>query len=228
MGLSKGYFFDVLSIMYALIAGRSHSPGYRESNCNNNWLPRQSWAVLNRRRQEVTVVASHRMKYRESDADRWHNCGVFIDYSIGLSMDITAKLQQHCQHNRDTGLTAAVIEDIDNAENQYALLSIFSSDVNAGGFAQFVYNANGIYIGEVFEILEKIEATETAIFLDRAINLCLDEEKLYQKFLAADFADSYFKKKLDKISEDYRKAEQSFEQEAEEYLSALITGCEAE
>jgi hypothetical protein len=142
-------------------------------------------------------------------------------------MDIVAKLQQHCLHNREVGLTAAIVDDIDNAANQYALLAIFSSDINAGGFAQFVYNANGIYIGEVFEILTKIEATETAVFLDRAINLCLDQEKLYQKFLAGPFADTFFKKKLDKISEDYREAEQSFEDEAAAYLTELINRCEA-
>ncbi|ROR97983.1 uncharacterized protein DUF4375 [Sinobacterium caligoides] len=143
-------------------------------------------------------------------------------------MDLQTKLIDKCLSEREAGLTASILDDLDNPCNLYTLLALFCYDVQEGGFAQFVYNSNGVYLVEVAQALEAVEADNTGLFLERVINLCLDEDKLYKKFLASDGSDGFFKRKLDKISEEYLRCDEPLIVEAEESLIALISQCEAD
>ena len=127
--------------------------------------------------------------------------------------------------DREAGLTAVILEDMSNPQNIYSLIAVFAYDVYEGGFAQFIYNSNGIYLAEVAEALETVGADSTGVFLERAINACLDDDKSYKKFLAGNFADCFFKKKLDKISADYAKSETPLETESLSQIVAIIDQC---
>ena len=137
-------------------------------------------------------------------------------------MQINECLTNHCLQVRENGLTKAMITDSSSPEVRLTLLSIFFFDVEKGGFERLVYNANGVYLPELVDVLSAVGADETNAFLDRVINVCLDDVDQYNAFLEGDFSDCELKTKLHKLSEEYRQLEQRLEIEASSVLEKLI------
>lgn len=112
-------------------------------------------------------------------------------------------LLRRCEDDRKKGLTAAILKDLDNPAHQLTLIAVFYSDIVTGGFARFVYNANGIYLPEVAEVLEQLKASAAVKALDEVMQFCIDANEDYQAFLSGDFSESEFKRRLNDFSEVY-------------------------
>lgn len=110
---------------------------------------------------------------------------------------------KRCDEDRSKGLTAAILKDLSSPDHQLTLLSVFYSDMVMGGFQRFVYNANGVYLPEVAEVLEMLKASVAAKALDEVMQHCIDANESYQAFLNGDFSESEFKLQLAGFSEAY-------------------------
>lgn len=131
------------------------------------------------------------------------------------------QLLQRCSRDREQGLSANILKDLKSPQNQLTFIAVFFSDVSKGGFEQFVYNANGIYLPEVAEVLEAVNAGHAVASIDQVIQLCIDENEAYQAFLQGDFSDCEFKQKLGALTEVYRQGEDVTE-EAGEAIQQLM------
>lgn len=116
-------------------------------------------------------------------------------------------LMRRCEVDRKKGLTMAILQTLNEPANQLTLLAVFYHDMYKGGFEHFIYNANGVYLPEVLEVLGTLKAHEAAAQLDKAIQYCIDESDAYQVFLQGDFSDSPFKTALSVLSDESRAAE---------------------
>ena len=137
-------------------------------------------------------------------------------------MNLDEKLVARCLSDRESGLSAAVLNDLKNANSLYSLLAIFYYDLKQGGFAQFVYNANGVYLPEMADVLSHVKAHQSNAFLDQVISLCIDKNDQYQQFLIGDFEESPFKSQLQEITQAYIDANSPLEVEAAEAIVKLI------
>ena len=137
-------------------------------------------------------------------------------------MNLDQKLISRCLADRSSGLSAKVLNDLKSDNSLYSLLAIFYYDIQHGGFAQFVYNANGVYLPEMADVLSSVKADQSNIFLDQVINLCIDKNDQYQAFLTSDFEDSSFKSELQKITQAYFDTGSTLEVEAGEAIAKLI------
>lgn len=131
-------------------------------------------------------------------------------------------LYQRCLADREKGLTASILKDLKQPGHQLTLTAVFYYDVSEGGFERFIYNANGVYLPEVAEVLDLLNASNAVKYLDQAIQLCIDSQSDYQAFLQGDFSDSEFKSALNAITQAYRDSEQSLIVEIPETLSKLL------
>lgn len=129
---------------------------------------------------------------------------------------------QRCQQDREKGLTASILKDLKDSGHQLTLVSVFYSDVFIGGFERFVYNANGVYLPEVAEVLEALNAGHATKYLDIMMQYCIDETEAYQAFLASDFSDCIFKTALADISARYTKTGPSLIDEIPDSLKKLL------
>ena len=137
-------------------------------------------------------------------------------------MNLDEKLVARCLADRASGLSAAVLNDLKSDDSRYSLLAIFYYDIKQGGFAQFVYNANGIYLPEMAEVLSAVKADQSNAFLDQVMNLCIDKNDQYLQFLSGDFEDSPFKSELQQITQAYVDAGSPVEVEAAEAITKLV------
>src|SRR5690606_5910383 len=140
---------------------------------------------------------------------------------------VDAELDKKCRELKVEGLSAELLDDLSNPETIFSLLALFYYDVNKGGFAQFVYNANGVYLPEMAKVLEIIGASYTKAHFDRVIRLCLDRNDEYQEFISGDFSnDNDFKDALHLLSLEYLQSDTRLESEAEIAISEIIKQCE--
>ncbi|CAA0091148.1 Uncharacterised protein [BD1-7 clade bacterium] len=137
-------------------------------------------------------------------------------------MDIGIALVQKCAAAREAGLTAAMVKETESDGTRLILASIFYTDVESGGFAKFVYNANGVYLPEMVDVLTAIGAENTNSHLDVVLNYCVSHHDEYVAFLEGDFSESPFKTKLDTLSEAYDASEGHLEVEAADTLQNLL------
>jgi hypothetical protein len=131
------------------------------------------------------------------------------------------QLLQRCSDDREQGLSASILKDLKSPQNQLTFIAVFFSDVSKGGFEQFVYNANGIYLPEVAEVLEAVSASHAVACIDQVIQLCIDDNDAYKTFLAGDFNHCAFKQKLSALTEIYREGDDLTE-EAGEIIQKLM------
>ena len=132
------------------------------------------------------------------------------------------KIILRCQQDREKGLTASILKDLKNPSHQLTLLSVFYADVTAGGFEQFIYNANGVYLPEVAEVLDAVNASHATEFLDAGMQHCIDESEAYQSFLVSDFSDCAFKAAIRDITDRYTDTGISLIEEIPEQLVKLL------
>lgn len=118
-------------------------------------------------------------------------------------MDIAEKLVSRCLKDREAGMSAQILKDLKSDNSVYSLLAILFYDFREGGFAQFVYNANGIYLPEMAEVLTHVGAAGTNGYLDRVISHCIENNDGYNEFLQGDFSDCPFKDGLNSLSEEF-------------------------
>lgn len=137
-------------------------------------------------------------------------------------MNLDEKLVARCLSDRSAGLSAKILNDLKDDNSLYSLLAIFYYDIKQGGFAQFVYNANGVYLPEMAEVLSYVKAHQSNAFLDQVINLCVDKNDQYQQFLSGDFEDSPFKSELQLITQAYLESDSPLQVEAAEFMTKLI------
>ncbi|CAA0107473.1 Uncharacterised protein [BD1-7 clade bacterium] len=137
-------------------------------------------------------------------------------------MDIGIALVQKCEAAREAGLTAAMVKETESDTTRLILASIFYADVKSGGFAKFVYNANGVYLPEMVDVLTAIGAENTNSHLDAVLNYCVSHHDDYVAFLEGDFTDSSFKEKLNALTESYEASEAHMEIEAADTLQKLL------
>ncbi|NRB41254.1 MAG: hypothetical protein HRU20_22740 [Pseudomonadales bacterium] len=131
-------------------------------------------------------------------------------------------LFKRCLADREKGLTAGILKTLDDANSQTTLLAVFYYDVAIGGFERFVYNANGVYLPEVAEVLDKLNAGNATKFLDQVLQYCIDNADAYQDFLQGDFSDSDFKLALTTISSTYTESGMSLIDEIPDTLKKLL------
>jgi len=141
-------------------------------------------------------------------------------------MDLEVKLVERCLKDRESGLSAAVLKDLKSDNSVYSLLAIFQYDMQEGGFPQFVYNANGVYLPEMADVLRHVGASQTNAYLDKVISLCVDKNEDYQEFLVGAFEDTPFKAELQALSQQYSDSEHSLQSEAGEKIAKLIKRAE--
>ena len=141
-------------------------------------------------------------------------------------MNLDEKLVARCLADRASGLSGAVLNDLKSDSSLYSLLAIFYYDMKQGGFAQFVYNANGMYLPEMAEVLAHVKAHQSNAFLDKVMNLCVDKNDDYHAFLNGEFEDSPFKSELQAITQAYLDCESPLEVEAAEVITKLILRAE--
>ena len=136
-------------------------------------------------------------------------------------------LSNYCRTIREQGLTAGDVKDPSSTNTQLILSAIFFDDVASGGFAKWVYNANGVYLPETVDVLTAIGADSTNGYVDRVLNHCVNYHDDYQSFLAGEFEDSPFKEALNALTDEYLASELPIEIEAEEPLKKLLEKTDA-
>ena len=105
------------------------------------------------------------------------------------------------------------------------LLSVFSYNVSQGGFAQLIYNLNGLYLEDLELSLEIVGADHSKNALSEVIKFCFDNKASYQKFTEGGFDETEFKNKLHKYSLNYFSKKLSLNDEISE--STFIEMCHA-
>ncbi len=131
-------------------------------------------------------------------------------------------LLRRCEADREKGLTQSILKDLNAPSNQLTLLAVFYHDFFKGGFERFIYNANGVYLPEVADVLEKLKAKEARYYLELVISYCVENNEDYQTFLAGDFSDSDFKKALAHFSSEYQALDNSIVNEIGDGLKKLF------
>lgn len=124
--------------------------------------------------------------------------------------------------DRRAGVLNTIPQDLNCPGTQLSLIAVFVYDVEKGGFAQFVYNCQGLYLGETLELFRKFNAHHTVKHLEEVVQHCLTYEDEYHTFLSIDFGSCDFKNSLHAISIRYLKSDQLLEHELKSYISVLF------
>lgn len=137
-------------------------------------------------------------------------------------------LTQRYQDDRVAGLTLGQLTEPDSIEAARSLVAIFEHDVKEGGFSQLIYNSNGAYLIELLEVLSNLGADTAVEAMDAALNQCLNNEKLYQKFINSPFKANFLTKKLDIVTSHYQAKALPLTEESEAALLGLFSEDESD
>ncbi len=120
-------------------------------------------------------------------------------------MDIEAELSKIALREKESQNYDYLADNYQNSKNALSLIAILYYDLKQGGFPQYIYNSQGIYLSETLEILDKIKAKTIHKYLSNIIEYCINNNDSYHEFLNSNFSESNFKNELWKYSLSYTK-----------------------
>ena len=122
---------------------------------------------------------------------------------------LAERLQQHqsLRHDPHQAMPAELTDVV--------LAAFLARNLRQGGFAQLIFNAQGQYLGEMAQMLQNFNASNTLAFYEQAVRICLADKAGYQSFLASDYVEALaVKNPLHEVSLDYYESSPQFAQEA--------------
>ena len=130
------------------------------------------------------------------------------EFDLDALCALAERLQQH--------QSAEGLQQAAPAEATDVVLAAFlARNLQRGGFAQLVFNAQGQYLGEMAQMLKNFNASNTLNFYEQAIRICRADKAGYQSFLSSDYVGALaVKNPLHEISLDYYESSPQFAQEA--------------
>jgi len=101
------------------------------------------------------------------------------------------------------------------------LAHFFFEQVERGGFAQLIYNAQGENLQQIEQMLRDAPAPEALRFFVQAIRMCFEDKLTYHQFISNPYMDhNDLKERLHMLSMQYAFNATWFDEEAEQFLQA--------
>ena len=132
------------------------------------------------------------------------------------------KLEKIALKAKSNGNSEYLAVNYKGDKESLSLLAILYYDLKQGGFPQYIYNSQGIYIAETLELLKSIGATIISKHLNNVVEYCLEHENEYQEFFDSYMEETSFKNKLLLYSINYSKENKKLIDEISGYVNKKI------
>jgi len=137
-------------------------------------------------------------------------------------VDIDTELSKIALREKESQNYDYLADNYQNSKSALSLIAILYYDLSQGGFPQYIYNSQGIYLSETLEILDKIKAKTIHKYLSNITEYCVNNSDEYHEFLSSNFNESNFKNELWKYSLSYKKETKNILSEIKSYVQKQI------